>query len=224
MSRRIASGSRARTYFGAAKKAALPAAVAGSAKCELLGLRPRNSQLATLVGRNTAPVVFRALRAALLVALLSTCLALSACGSGSSPSAPAANVTSVAGNADSSDVAVIEGWAQALKRDDIDAAASYFAIPSVAENGGPPVRIRSPEEARAFNALLPCGAYVIRAQSIGRFTTATFRLTERPGPGSCGAGTGATAQTSFVIQDGKIVQWRRVGAGVPSQGPPSQAA
>ena len=40
---------------------------------------------------------------------------------------------------------------------------------------------------------------------------ATFRLTERPGPGTCGAGTGPQAQTAFVIEDGKIAEWRRVG-------------
>ena len=165
----------------------------------------------------------RALGAAPFVAVAALLLALPGCG-GSGGTTSAGNVTTVPGSADAGDVAVIEGWAQALKRGDVDAAASYFAIPSVAENGGPPVRIRSLEEARAFNALLPCGAYVIRAQSIGRFTTATFRLTERPGPGTCGAGVAATAQTSFVIQDGRIVQWRRVGGGVPNQGSPTQAA
>ena len=117
---------------------------------------------------------------------------------------------------------MIEGWAQALKRGDADAAAAYFAIPSVAENGPLLVRIRNTGQAKAFNESLPCGAVVTRAESVGRFTTATFRLTERPGPGSCGPGTGGTAQTSFVIRDGKIVEWRRVGAGGPTQGPPSQ--
>ncbi len=52
---------------------------------------------------------------------------------------------------------------------------------------------------------------------------ATFRLTERPGPGTCGSRRRATArQTAFEIDpDGKIRQWRRVvtegdGAGGPS--------
>ena len=53
----------------------------------------------------------------------------------------------------------------------------------------------------------------MRAETQGQFTTATFRLTERPGPGICGPGTGEAAKTSFVIRDGKIVEWRRVGAG-----------
>ena len=53
----------------------------------------------------------------------------------------------------------------------------------------------------------------MRAETQGEFTTATFRLTERPGPGTCGPGTGESAKTSFVIRDGKIVEWRRVGTG-----------
>ncbi len=168
-------------------------------------------------------VAIPALRVTLLAALFSVCLVLSACGSGSSGTATA-DVTTVRGNADADDVAVIEGWAQALKRGDVGAAAGYFAVPSVAENGPLLMRIHNPEQARAFNASLPCGAFVIRAQSVGRFTTATFRLTERPGPGLCGPGTGGTAQTSFVIRDGKIAEWRRVGAGGPAPAPPSQPA
>jgi limonene-1,2-epoxide hydrolase len=118
----------------------------------------------------------------------------------------------VPGNADPADLRVIQGWVTALDRDDIDAAAGYFAIPSVAENGVL-LHIRSPAQARLFNSSLPCGAHVVKAVSAGRFTTATFRLDERPGPGSCGAGAGGIARTAFVIVDGKIAQWRRVGAG-----------
>jgi hypothetical protein len=86
------------------------------------------------------------------------------------------------------------------------------------------VRIRSTEDAVRFNESLPCGARLIRAESAGEFTTATFRLTERPGPGSCGPGTGSVAKTSFVIRDGKIAQWRRVGAGGGGGRPPSTSA
>jgi len=129
----------------------------------------------------------------------------------------------VPGGANPADVKVIEGWVGALRRGDIGAAASYFAIPSVAENGVL-LRIRSPRDAKLFNAGLPCGARVIRAVSAGRFTTATFRLSERRGPGAgCGAGTGGKAETSFVIRDGKIAEWRRVGAGGPGGGAPSQS-
>jgi hypothetical protein len=130
----------------------------------------------------------------------------------------------VVGSADPGDVAVIDGWVTALRQGDVDAAAEYFAIPSVAENGPVLVRIRSLDDARQFNESLPCGARLIRADTAGEFTTATFRLTERPGPGSCGPGTGGIAKTSFVIRDGEIVQWRRVGAdagGAPAPSNPT---
>jgi len=152
-------------------------------------------------------MVTRAVGVILTLALL----ALSACGGGSSTSATTSTST-VAGNANPADVKVIDGWVTALRKGDVGAAAGYFAIPSVAQNGPILVRIRSLDDARRFNESLPCGARLIRADSAGEFTTATFRLTERPGPGVCGPGTGSTAKTSFVIRDGKIAQWRRVGA------------
>jgi len=140
-------------------------------------------------------------------------LALTACGGGDSGSTSTSGATTTPGNADPTDVEVIDGWVTSLRHGDVDAAAGYFALPSVAENGPILVRIRSLEDARRFNESLPCGARLIRADSAGEFTTGTFRLTERPGPGSCGSGTGNIAKTSFVIDDRKITQWRRVGAG-----------
>jgi hypothetical protein len=115
-------------------------------------------------------------------------------------------------------VAVIGAWVDALRAGDVEAAADYFAIPSVAENGPLLARIESRDDAVRFNESLPCGARLIRALSSGGFTTATFRLTERPGPGRCGPGTGETAKTAFVIRDGRIVEWRRVSAAPQPQG------
>jgi hypothetical protein len=116
-------------------------------------------------------------------------------------------------DADPADVEVIRGWVDALRRGDVEGAAGYFATPSTAENGPVLLRIESAADAQRFNETLPCGAVLIRAEAAGEFTTATFRLTERPGPGVCGEGTGETAQTAFVIEDGKIVEWRRVAIG-----------
>jgi hypothetical protein len=158
--------------------------------------------------RHTENVAARTLGACLALPLL----ALSACGGGGTTTAGTTTAT-VPGDADPADVRVIDGWVTALRFGDVAAAAGYFAIPSVAENGPILVRIRSIEDALRFNESLPCGARLIRADSAGKFTTATFRLTERPGPGSCGPGTGSVARTSFVIRDGKIEQWRRVGPG-----------
>jgi hypothetical protein len=105
---------------------------------------------------------------------------------------------------------VIRHWADTLRRGDVRGAAALFALPSIVSNGTPPVTLHTRADARLFNASLPCGARLIRTSSSGRFTTATFRLTERPGPGSCGGGVGLTARTTFVIRAGKISEWRRV--------------
>jgi hypothetical protein len=120
--------------------------------------------------------------------------------------------TAVPGDADPAAVEVIEGWANTLREGDIDGAAEFFAIPSVAVNGLA-LRINDVEDARRFNASLPCGAILEEAVEQDGFTVATFELTERPGPGTCGSGTGATANTAFKIEDGKIVEWRRVVGG-----------
>jgi len=146
-------------------------------------------------------------------------------GTASTPSQGAA--PRIAGDANPGDVRVIDAWVTTLRHGDVDAAARYFAIPSVAENGPLLLHIRSLDDARRFNESLPCGARLVRAATQGQFTTATFRLTERPGPGTCGPGAGSTAKTSFVIHDAKIVEWRRVGLGPGQgggQGAPSQSA
>jgi hypothetical protein len=154
----------------------------------------------------------RAAAAALLIAALAV---LGGCGGGDSGSSDdhaggTASPQEIPGNADPGDVRVIDAWVTSLARGDVDTAAGYFAIPSVAENGPILVRIRNTEDARRFNNSLPCGARLVQAETQGDFTTATFELTERPGPGSCGDGVGHKAATSFVIKDGKIVEWRRV--------------
>lgn len=106
-------------------------------------------------------------------------------------------------------VEVIDGWADDLRAGEIEAAADRWSIPSVAQNGTPPLELSNREDVVAFNESLPCGAELTRAETEGEFTVATFELTERPGPGECGPGTGETAMTAFVIEDGKIVEWRR---------------
>jgi limonene-1,2-epoxide hydrolase len=157
-----------------------------------------------------------------LVAALGIAIALVGCGDGGEDdSSP---VPKIAGDADPGDIRVIDGWVTALRRGDADAAARYFAIPSVAENGPLLLHIETLDDARRFNESLPCGARLVRAETQGQFTTATFRLTERPGAGTCGPGNGEAAKTSFVIRDGKIVEWRRVGAGGSGHRTPGQSA
>ncbi len=108
------------------------------------------------------------------------------------------------------DATVITAWADTLARGDVAGAAEFFALPSVAENGPIAVQIETTEDAIAFNESLPCGAEVVSTEAAeDGFTIATFTLTERPG-GNCGAGVGGTASTAFLIEGGKILEWRRV--------------
>jgi hypothetical protein len=114
-------------------------------------------------------------------------------------------------------VAVIRGWADALRHGDVAAAARYFAVPSVMINGvvaGGQVdvfRIHTRAQAREANETLPCGAKLISTDMRGQYVNALFALTGRPGPGgsNCGGGAGTTARTNFVIAHGRIVAWVR---------------
>jgi hypothetical protein len=116
----------------------------------------------------------------------------------------------IPGGADPEAVQVIDDWSRTLMEGDVEGAAEYFALPSVAQNGTPPIPIETRGQAVAFNEALPCGAELVAAEEDGEFIIATFELTERPGVGECGAGVGEEAKTAFVIEDGKIVEWRRV--------------
>jgi hypothetical protein len=143
-----------------------------------------------------------------LIALLSLALALTGCGSSlddsKEPSSP------VPGGADPASVAVIDDWSTALRDGDVEEAADFFALPSQAQNGPIGIEITERADAVRFNESLPCGAVLERASDHAGLVIATFRLTERPGPGRCGTGTGELAGTAFRIADGEILEWLRV--------------
>jgi hypothetical protein len=141
---------------------------------------------------------------------------LPGCGSSSKDS------STVAGNADADAVQVIEDWANELRAGDVSAASDQFAIPSIVQNGTEPLRLTNRTQVEVFNQSLPCGARLTAATSSGKYTVATFVLTERPGPGQCGNGVGEAAKTAFVIHDGHITEWRRVVDTEPT-GPTSTA-
>jgi hypothetical protein len=148
--------------------------------------------------------------------MVALCVAvLSGCGSSSDQS------STIPGGADADAVQVIKSWADELRAGDVPAASDRFAIPSIVQNGTPPLRLTSRAQVEAFNRSLPCGAKLTEAVSSGRYTIATFELTERPGPGDCGGGVGDTAKTAFVIQDGRITEWRRVVDQAPATEPQS---
>jgi hypothetical protein len=143
------------------------------------------------------------LSAALAVSLL----ALASCGGDGDASTPAtADIDVPSGHGA---VGVIDAWVTTLRKGDVAGAAGYFALPSVVQNGTPPLKLETKADAVDFNRSLPCGAVLVKARPLGRFIAATFRLTERPG-GDCGPGVGGLAHTAFLIRDGKIVQWRRL--------------
>jgi hypothetical protein len=162
---------------------------------------------------------------AALLALLVPLLLLAGCGGsdGTSVTITGTDSSDATANADPDDLKVIEGWATALKGGDVDGAAGFFAVPSTADNGGFRTEIKSDGDAVAFNESLPCGAEVIAAETDGDVTTATFELSDRPG-GDCGSGAGGQAATAFKIENGKIVEWRRVevpGGGEGGGAPPA---
>src|SRR3954465_10280507 len=122
-----------------------------------------------------------------IVALAACSLfALGGCGGGGGDGGDG----SVPGGADADSIQVVKSWADELRAGDVEAASDRFAIPAIVQNGTPAVRLTDRSEVIGFNESLPCGAQLIQAVSSGRFTIATFKLTERPGPGECGSGVG----------------------------------
>jgi hypothetical protein len=162
-------------------------------------------------------------------ALIAVLLGAASCGSGNgdgdrtaatpSPTATPAAPEPGAGSEsqskpaepDPADVEVVRAWADTLRHGRVRDAARYFALPSRVSNGTPPLKLETRAEAEFFNRTLPCGARLIDTEPASRgFFIATFRLTERPGPGECGTGTGETARTAFRVRDEHITDWLRV--------------
>jgi len=166
----------------------------------------------------------QSMRVPLICAIAALSLLLGACGgSGESSTTAAERDDDATAEAESKDLEVIRAWSDALSKGDTEDAARYFAHPSVAQNGPVLIRIFSTEDAVAFNESLPCGSEVISAKTEGEFTTATFRLKQRAGA-DCGQGVGGKATTSFQIEDGKIVEWRRIDDLPPGGGGRADAA
>jgi limonene-1,2-epoxide hydrolase len=105
--------------------------------------------------------------------------------------------------------AVVRAWSDALRRGDIDAATDLFALPAVVANGTPDLRLKTRDEARAFNASFPCGSRVTEVVEHHGVLVVTFVLTERPG-GECGSGAGHSARAALEVRDGRITGWHRL--------------
>jgi hypothetical protein len=109
------------------------------------------------------------------------------------------------------EVEVIRGWSDALRAGHVSEASDYFEVPALVSNPAPVLRLLSRDAVKQFNRGLPCGAELVGTErGAHALVIATFRLTERPGRGRCGTGTGALARTAFLIRGERIVQWLRV--------------
>jgi hypothetical protein len=153
----------------------------------------------------------------ILGAAVVTSVALAGCGGGdgahpaTTSTVPAVPAPVVAPGVSRDAANIVRRWADTLRRGNIEAAAKFFAVPSFVANGGPPAHLTTHAAIVGFNRSLPCGARLVRADRAHHgFVIATFVLTERPGPGSCGSGTGATARTAFRVKNGLITDWLRV--------------
>jgi hypothetical protein len=122
------------------------------------------------------------------------------------------------------ELSVIRGWADALRAGHVEQASRFFAIPTTVLDGtNPPRRLPDRDAVRSFNRGLPCGARLVKAErGQDSLVVATFRLTERPGKGSCGDGVDQLAATAFLIEKRHIVQWLRAAdPAPPAHGDPS---
>jgi hypothetical protein len=117
---------------------------------------------------------------------------------------------SPAGPVTAAEKAVIRGWADALRRGDVERAIGYWRTPAIAANGSQPFKLLTRRAVRQFNDGLACGARLESVERDAGYVLATFRLTERKGASvSCGSGVGNRARTLFLLRGGKIVQWIR---------------
>jgi hypothetical protein len=103
---------------------------------------------------------------------------------------------------------VIKGWSEALRHGHVTAAARYFSIPSVVQNGLPAF-LTSRAEVRQFNRGLACGAKLLSVRrGAAHAVLATFRLTDRPGA-ECGTGKGSLAAARIIVRRHLIIEWLR---------------
>jgi predicted NBD/HSP70 family sugar kinase len=147
---------------------------------------------------------------------LAAAVSLAACGDAEEPptrpSTAAATATATAkakARANERAEAVVRGWADDLRRGDVDAASARFAVPAVVSNNSPEIKLSSRRDVRGFNASLPCGGRVTKILEHHGVLLATIVLTDRPG-GDCGSGVGGVVQTAFEVRRGLIVRWVRV--------------
>jgi len=158
----------------------------------------------------------RAAQAAVALALL----AFAGCGSGPEPRLGEGEDEPPGGGpapGQSADEQVIRDWNTAVNLGDFERAADLFERGAVVEQVGE-IELATRADAIAFNRSLPCRAEVTDLKSAGDSTIAAFSLREgRAG----GCAEGGSARVRFVIEDGRITEWRQL---TPPAAPPGETA
>ena len=113
---------------------------------------------------------------------------------------------------------VIRGWLLALERQDYEQAAYYFAPGAIIDQGHP-FRLRTPKQARNFNASLPCRADLTALKDEGPRVLATFTLHMGPGGGCSGL-----VKVRYTIREGKFTEWRQLPNIRDEPAPPESSA
>ena len=122
------------------------------------------------------------------------------------------------GSSERSAESVFRAWSQELNSGDNEAAAKLFANGARVVQPGLVLRLRTHEQAVAWNTALPCSGKIVSMTSNGTVARATFVLGDRQTSKCDGPGEKATALIR--VRKGKIVLWHQTaGAGEVPAGP-----
>lgn len=158
--------------------------------------------------------------------LLAALIALAGCGKSGGVKDASHNGSAVTQGAGvpASAVAVISGWADALRTGHPQRAAAYWALPSVLINGTTAsgqlaaIAIRSRHQALEADETLPCGATLKATALDRRYVRARFQLGSRKGVAPSASCSGL-AEVDFLIVHGHIERWLRAATGTgPASG------
>ena len=122
--------------------------------------------------------------------------------------AAAALVVAGCAGGEPSPESVVRAWSQAVNSGDDASAARLFADGARIVQGARVRRLDDFDEARAWNAALPCSGRIVDLRASGENVRATFVLGNRERV-TCD-GPGERAKTLFTIRDGKIVLWHQL--------------
>jgi limonene-1,2-epoxide hydrolase len=123
--------------------------------------------------------------------LASFALALAGCGGGAA-----------------SPESVVRAWSEAVNTADNDGAARLFAEGARVVQGSEVRRLRTFEDARAWNSSLPCSGRILSLTAREDTVRVTFVLGDRPQKMCDGPGERALAL--FRVREGKIVLWHQL--------------